>query len=178
VAVNPTLLRNALAPTRRPYTPAQAERVFGGGAKGRSELAMALAGTTDKSSRAYKSARRNLERYAAAEGKQRRAMGDKLRPKINTAAQTRQAAAKLTGPIRVMWENPEIQVSSDRRQRPDLPAEISADRVAEIRELLEAGDERGATDLLVAASMADYMGSDRADMLMLDAEGLTISTLN
>jgi hypothetical protein len=177
MAIDPAKLRAALAPLRAPPTPAQAERAFGGGTAGRSALAQAIAGTTDKRSTAYRTAMRNLQRYGAGEGKQKRAMGDKLRPLIGQAMQAKRAADRLAQPITVRWRAPTIKVSADSRQRLDFDAELSAAALIETRALLEAGDEAGAMEAFAAASLAQYFGAARTDATITDVEGLTIRPL-
>jgi hypothetical protein len=162
--LDPSLLRSAFARTARPVTADQAVAEFGGGARGRSALAQAIAGTSDKKSSAYKAAMRNLQRYAAGEGKQRRTLGAKLRPKVTKAVQVKRAAARLKGPIKIRWTGPVIKVSDDERQRLDFDAELSDEDLAEVREHLEAGDDQAAVDALAALSLADYLGDVDATM--------------
>lgn len=168
--VDPSLLRQALAPTRRPVTADQALRAFDGD---RSALAQAIAGTSDKKSKAYKAAMRNLQRYAAGEGRQHRTP-KQLAPRLTEAVQWRRTVERLTGPLHLRWAGPVIKISSDERQRLDFDAELSDDDLAEVRELLEGGDEQGAVDLLAALSLADYLGDTRADGVMTSAAGLRI----
>ena len=174
MALDPFLLRNALAKLSRPIPAAEAEAVFGGGTAGRVALAQALAGTSDKKARAYKSAMRSLQRYGAAEGKQRRAMGAKMRPLITKAAQARRAAERLDRPITVRWKGPTIKVSSTVRQRPDVVVSLDPEQLEEVREALEANDDQAAIDALAEASLAAWFTYDRADALMTDAAGLSI----
>ena len=176
--LDPSLLRSAFARTRRPVTADEADAAFGGGTRGRSALAQAIARTSDKKSRAYKAAMRNLQRYAAAEGKQRRtpkggARG--LTPKITKAVQVRRAAERLRGPIMIRWVGPVIKVSDDERQRLDFDAELSDADLAEVREHLAAGDDQAAIEALAAASLANYLGDVGADATMSSATSFTIS---
>jgi hypothetical protein len=172
--LDPSLLRSAFARTARPVTADEAISEFGGGARGRSALAQAIAGTSDKKSRAYKAAMRNLQRYSAAEGKQRRTP-KKLTPQITKAVQMKRTAARLKGPITIRWTGPVIKVSDDERQRLDFDAELSDEDLAEVREHLEAGDDQAAIDALAAASLADYLGDVSADASMSSAVSLRIS---
>jgi hypothetical protein len=170
MALDPGQLRAALAPLRAPPSPAQAERAFGS----RAAFVAALAGTTDKKSKAYRSAARNVQRYGAGEGKQRRAMGEKMQAAIGQAVQAKRAADRLAQPIKVRWKGPTIKVSADSRRRLDFDAELSTADLAETRALLDAGDDEGAMQAFAAASLAAYFGAERADALITDAEGLTI----
>jgi hypothetical protein len=158
MALDPSLLRDALARTVRPVSAEQAVAEFGGGARGRSALAQELAGTSDKKSRAYKTAMRNLQRYAASQGKQRRTMGAKLRPRITRAVQIKRAAARLKGPITVKWIAPTLVVSADpERSRPDFSVTLSDEQLDDVREHLASGDDQEAIDVLAAESMAVYL---------------------
>lgn len=168
--VDPSLLRQALAPTRRPVTADQAVRAFKGD---RSALAQAIAGTSDKKSKAYKAALRNVQRYTAGEGREHRTP-KKLLPKLTLAVQERRTAERLTGPLTLRWIGPVIKISSDTRQRFDFDATLSDEDLAEVRELLEAGEDQAAIDELAALSLADYLSSTAADGVMTSAAGLQV----
>lgn len=174
MALDPSQLRAALAPLRRPIGVAQAEREFGGGSAGRVALAQAIAGTTDKKSRAYKSAMRTLQRNVAGEGKQRRGLGQDFQAKIGKAVQTKRAASRLTGTLQVRWKAPTIRVSADARQRPDFSVSLEGEELAEVAQLLDAGDDEEAMEVFAAASLAAYFNAERSDARIIDAAGLTI----
>jgi hypothetical protein len=172
--LNPDMLLDALARMARPVTTDEAVAAFGGGTRGRSALAQAIAGTSDKKSRAYKTAMRNLQRYSAAEGRQRRTP-KKLTPKITKAVQLRRAAERLRGPIEIRWLGPVIKISADERQRLDLDATLSDAELVEVRDHLARGDDQAAIDALADASLADYLGDIDADAIMNEANDLRIS---
>ncbi len=176
MAIDGAKLRDALAPLRAPPSAATAERVFGGGAAGRSALAAAIAGTTDRKSKAYRSASRSLQRYAASEGKQRRTMGAAMAPRIAQAVQSKRAADKLAGPITVRFIAPTIKTSADARQRYDFDASLSAEDMEEVRQLLDEGDDDAAMEAFAAASLAAYwQGAAVADATIIDVERLIIT---
>lgn len=175
MALNPNLLRSAVgARVTAPVTAEEAVTAFGGGTRGRSALAQEMAGTTDKKSRAYKNAMRNLQRYMAAEGRQRR------RPKITTPRITRaverqrerQLAERIRGPITVIWQDPVIRVSQDERDRPDLEVNLPDDMLEDFREYLASGNERGALNALAEASLEAW--GVPGDAQILSATGLVI----
>ena len=174
MALNPDLIRSAVgARARAPVTVDQAVTEFGGGTRGRSALAQAIARTSDKKSRAYKTAIRNLQRYSAAEGRQRRAPKT-LTPRITRAVERqreREAAAKIRGPVTIIWQDPVVRVSQDERERQDIEVELSDDMLEDFREYLAAGNERGAVNALAEASLAAWGVSDAE---ILSAGGLVI----
>jgi hypothetical protein len=147
---------------------------FGGGTRGRSALAQEMAGTRDKKSRAYKNAMRNLQRYTAAEGKQRRTP-KVMTPKITRAVEKRRQKAiaeRLKGPITVIWQDPIVRVSQDERERPDLEVNLTDDMLEDFRELLASGNERGALNALAEASLEAW--GTPGDAQILSASGLVI----
>jgi hypothetical protein len=174
MALNPDLIRDAVGSrARAPATIDRAIAEFGGGTRGRSSLAQAMAGTSDKKSKAYKSAMRNIQRYTAAEGRQRR-VPKKLLPRITREMERRrerEAAANIKGPVTVIWQDPVIRVSEDERDRPDLEVRLSDDDLDEFREHLAAGDNRAAVNALAEASLEAW-GVSGAEIL--SADGLVI----
>lgn len=80
-------LDSATGRTTIPSSVADIVKLFGGGSAGLSSLAQALSGSQDRTSKAYKAARRNLERYTAPEGKQRRTPSKDTREKLAKLAE-------------------------------------------------------------------------------------------
>lgn len=175
MALNPNLLRSAVgARATAPVTAQEAVVAFGGGTAGRSALAQMIAGTKDKKSRAYKNAMRNLQRYTAAEGKQRRAP-KVMTPKITRAVEKqrqKETAERMRGPITVIWQDPTVRVSQDERERPDLEVNLTDDMLEDFREYLASGNERGALNALAEASLEAWGAP--GDAQILSASGLVI----
>jgi hypothetical protein len=175
MALNPNLLRSALgARATAPVTVAEGVAAFGGGSRGRSALAQEMAGTRDKKSKAYKTAMRNLQRYMAAEGKQRR-RPKTLTPRITRAVERRRERAlaeRIRGPIQVIWQDPVVRVSQEERDRPDLEVSLSDDMLEDFREYLASGNERGALNALAVASLEAW--GTPGDAEILSASGLVI----
>jgi hypothetical protein len=105
---------------------------------------------------------RNLQRYTAAEGRQRRTP-KKLIPRITRAVERRrerEAAARIKGLVTVIWQDPVICVSQDERDRPDIEVRLPDDMLEEFREYLATGNERGAVNTLAEASLEAWGVSD------------------
>lgn len=178
MALNRSLLRSALNPrsAARPATAQEAIAAFGGGAKGRSALAQEIAGTTDKKSVAYKNAMRNIQRYTTAEGKQRRTP-KRLTPRITRAVQQqreKRAAQRIKGPITVIWQHPEIRISDDVRDRPDIEEAIPEEMLSDFLEAVAEGNEREALQALAEATLEVWGEGRLGDAEILSAAGLVI----
>ena len=78
-------IRESTAPA--PTSVAGIVDLFGGGKQGNSALAVELSGTTDKSSKAYKAALRNVERYNAPAGRQQRTPNAATQERLAKAAE-------------------------------------------------------------------------------------------
>lgn len=98
----------------------------------KSELAMERAGTRDKSSRAYKSARRTIERRSTETGKQRRGQ-----PNVRFAREVerRGLLVRFTGEI----DPSPDEESEDMRER-DFEVAMGADELERTIDELAAGD--------------------------------------
>lgn len=121
----------------------EAIELYGGGAAGKSALAAELAGTADKKSRAYKSARRNIERYTAAEGRQRR-NPKKVSVRISQAVSRHRmnaVAERLRGNIPFRLISPLARVSDDERYRHEISGVLSDAELEPVRDALHSGQE-------------------------------------
>jgi hypothetical protein len=152
----------------------EAITAFGGGTRGRSALAQEIAGTRDKKAKAYKTAMRNLQRYVAAEGRQRR-RPKTMTPRITRAVERQRARAtaeRIRGPVTVIWQDPVVRVSREERDRPDIEVNLADEMLEDFREALAGGDERGALNALATASLESW--GVPGDAEILSADGLVI----
>lgn len=188
MALKPSLIRNALGVRLgRPATVDEAVEALGGGARGRSAVAQRISGTTDKSSREYKNARRNVERWTTTTGRRQRPT--KLMPRIRsslTAAvekqREQQLAERMRGPIVVTWHDPVVLVSEreGERDRPDIQEEVPDSYLEEFREAMGRGDEREAINAIARATLAAWFDVPygQAPGEITEASGLTIHGLS
>jgi len=116
--------------------------------------AIALAGTGDTKSRAYKSARRSLERYTAGQGRERRKPAPS---RLQSIARTvRRPHLDVSAELEVQMEADVIYAG----QRKTMPAHgaqlIRARFLAPVRAHLRSGDEREAALELLGAFVQEY----------------------
>lgn len=116
--------------------------------------AISLAGTGDKSSRAYKSARRRLERYVAEEGRQRR------RPRESVL---RELVKRLQRPhlptdtaLLVAMTADVIYVGQVKTMPAGGALRVPPRALGRVRDRLRAGDEQGAALELLNAWVYEY----------------------
>lgn len=151
---SPTSIREILAP----LGDTQTERV--------SRAAVALAGTSDKRTRAYKSARRRIERYVT-QGRERRGV---VRPRLE------QIARQVRRPHLPVDRGVSVELGADvlyvGQHKPQMPAsgegqEISASELSTVRRHLRDGDELAAARALLDEWVYQYrLATDR------DADGV------
>jgi hypothetical protein len=133
---------------------------FGGGSRGRSRLAIEISGSSDKKSKEYKAAMRNLQRYAAGAGKQQR-RPKQMQTKLRGAwqkEQVRRTINELRGKtVRVSIIAPTIHVSGDWRQRnTTISEEITPQEWEAFANLAESSSQQEAVDALMGAVMDAY----------------------
>lgn len=158
---------------RAPQSVTEAVALFGGGRRGASGLASALSGSTDKSSKEYKSALRNVERYMkgeAGQGGQARKPSAKTLEKL--AGIGKQAAEQsVSRQMRVQGATISLQgdvlVESggkhpDERARSINSVYLYPDQMAAILDKLDAKDVAGAADIFNHDLLSNYGFSDTA----------------
>lgn len=103
-----------------------------------SRLAMAMSGTSERSSRAYKSARRSMERYTTTATERRRPSLGRLQ---SIAKIVRRPHLDVRQALKVQMLADVIYVGQQKQMPAAGPQEIPASRLSRVRERLRSGDE-------------------------------------
>lgn len=122
------------------------------------ELAEWWSGTGDKSSRAYKTARRRFERYRAGAGGE---AGEKRTPSPEVLEYIRdrleeRRQEQLAQPLEVSIFG-DVQVSKDRRRR-NIRMQLDAEDVERILEAFQRGDDDEAEEAFELAVAGEFGG--------------------
>jgi hypothetical protein len=137
-------------------------------------MAMALAGTSDKSSREYRNAMRQVQRWRAPAGKQRRAPSAAARRRLAATApkparpqapqkwRQQGAGIKVTGRP-VFSAAPELKPRTIDKGRNGGPLRLDADQLGPVLDAWDAGDPEAAADMLVEA-IGDEWGAALEDI--------------
>lgn len=149
---------NIPAPNQR-ISITDAAAAFGGGQAGHAELAMTLAGTRDKKSRAYKSQYQNVRRWLIAEtgrAGQRRTVSARSVPRVAEVMRRQamaRAADRLSRPFSYAKTGVIYGISDKKRQARFIREDVSQKDIddaetGDFRELLREGRENEAFDAL------------------------------
>jgi hypothetical protein len=127
---------------------------------GTSGLAQELSGTSDKKSREYKSAMRNVNRYIAPEGKQRRAPSKATQTRLNELA--KEKGMKPPAPTGGVGINLDGSIAVNGRGKAytrdrEIDLEIAEEDWSLLEDYAREGDEGAAWDLLAASYGVDSM---------------------
>lgn len=143
-----------------------------------SKAAVALAGTSDKKSRAYKSARRRLERYVT-DARERRG---RTRPALRQIAERiRRPHLPTDASILVSRVTADVFYEGQVKTMPaGAPTEISARNLATMRRLLREGDQEGAARALLNEWVFAYgLNTEReAEGVIGNIERITVQVQN
>lgn len=138
----------------------------------KSELAMERAGTRDKSSRAYKSARRTVERHATTTARQVR--GQPLR---RLAEQIRRRGLRVSADVEI---DPSPDPDEPDKRPRSIEERLSGDDCRPLAAALDRGDMHAAADEFWQALLREYeeVGPDEHSFLAGAAQDLDVSGLS
>lgn len=138
-----------------------------------SQLALAMSGTSDRSSRAYKSQRRSLERYVTHAGERRTPRKSRL---LQLARLIRRPRLDVKQALAVAMQASVIYVGQVKTMPAGGPQFIEAERLATVRARLRDGDELGAARALLDAWVYAYRLNSQpiADGVIGSIEWITV----
>lgn len=144
-----------------PMGPREAVQSLGGGRAGRSALARELSGTSDRSSRAYKSALRNVDRWTTQSAGQRRTPSRASAQRVQNIGQRRELLEQIKRGERsiVVTAELEIDPSPDGTEEGMRPREVQQVPV----------EDNGWVDAALAGNMDE--AAELFGEAMLDAYG-------
>jgi hypothetical protein len=136
----------------------RAVELLGGGSRGKSALAQELAGTTDKRSRAYKSAQRSVNRWTTERGAQRRTPSGVNVQRIQAAGQRRELAERLRQARITVSAELEVDPSPDGTEAGMRPRDIEDAEIEDTRwiDAFEEGRDDDAAQLFGEALLDAY----------------------
>ena len=140
-----------------PEEPATIEEILDSMPGSRSEnitrLAMAISGSSERSSRAYKSARRSLERYVTVSAEKRRPRRARL---VEIVRRVRHPKLDTKQALAVSMLASVIYVGQKKSMPAGGPQVIRAEALGGVRAKLRDGDELGAARALLDAWVFAY----------------------
>ena len=152
----------AQASTQAPGSIREAIYMAGGGAIGKSVIAQELAGTSNKSSKEYKAALRNVQRYYKAEegaGGQGRYPRASMREKLQRIGQglARQSVERqMRSQGATVKTAADVKVSDEIRYRPLPELYIFPEEMSAILDAYHSGDYEGMADMFSDALFDAY----------------------